>query len=63
LKHAAINCDKFVFYDAITKNDIWSEEYYQKAKSNGDLGQRMHDAFETLLKWVIKTVLLLAVIF
>jgi hypothetical protein len=26
-----INCDKFVFYDAITKNDIWSEEYYQKA--------------------------------
>jgi hypothetical protein len=25
------------------------------------LGQRMHDAFETLLKWVIKTVLSLAV--
>jgi hypothetical protein len=33
----------------------------KKPKNNGDLGQRMHDAFETLLKWVIKTVLSLAV--
>jgi rSAM/selenodomain-associated transferase 1 len=48
----AINCDKFVFYDTkITKNDIWSEEYYQKKlQTNGDLGQRMHDAFETLFE-------------
>jgi rSAM/selenodomain-associated transferase 1 len=48
----AINCDKFVFYDsAITDNDIWSEEYYQKKiQTTGDLGQRMHDAFETLFE-------------
>jgi hypothetical protein len=47
-----INCDKFVFYDtAITENDIWSEEYYQKKlQTNSDLGQRMHDAFEILFE-------------
>jgi hypothetical protein len=32
----------------------------KKLQTNGDLGQRMHDAFETLLKWGIKTVLSLA---
>jgi hypothetical protein len=30
----------------------------KKIQSDGDLGQRMHDAFETLLKWGIKTALL-----
>jgi hypothetical protein len=29
----------------------------KKLQTNGDLGQRMHDAFETLLKWGTKTVL------
>jgi hypothetical protein len=29
-----------------------------KKDTDGDLGQRMHDAFETLLKWGIKTALL-----
>jgi hypothetical protein len=53
----AIKCDKFVFYDAtINDNDIWSTDIIKK--SDGDLGQRMHDAFETLLKWGIKTALL-----
>ena len=47
-----IECDKFVFYDAtINNNDIWSVEYYKKKiQSDGDLGQRMYDAFETLFK-------------
>jgi hypothetical protein len=49
-----------LFYDAtINDNDIWSTECYKKKiQSDGDLGQRMHDAFETLLKWGIKTALL-----
>lgn len=48
----AIDCDKFVFYDnSIIEDDIWSEEYYQKKlQSHGDLGQRMHDAFEILFE-------------
>ena len=47
----AIACDKFVFYDtAIVDNDIWSNEFYQKRlQSTGDLGQRMEQAFESLL--------------
>jgi rSAM/selenodomain-associated transferase 1 len=47
-----IECDKFVFYDAaINHNDIWSTECYKKkTQSDGDLGQRMYDAFETLFK-------------
>jgi hypothetical protein len=55
----AIKSDKFVFYDVSINNDIWSTECYKKKiQSDGDLGQRMHDAFETLLKWGIKTALL-----
>jgi rSAM/selenodomain-associated transferase 1 len=48
----AIKSDKFVFYDvSINDNDIWSTECYKKKiQSDGDLGQRMHDAFETLFK-------------
>ena len=48
----AIDCDKFVFYDSeIVENDIWSGTSYQKKlQSNGDLGQRMHDAFKTLFE-------------
>jgi hypothetical protein len=33
-----------------------SRYYKKKIQSDGDLGQ-MHDAFETLLKWGIKTAL------
>jgi hypothetical protein len=55
----AIKSDKFVFDVSINDNDIWSTECYKKKiQSDGDLGQRMHDAFETLLKWGIKTALL-----
>jgi rSAM/selenodomain-associated transferase 1 len=48
----AIDCDKFVFYDSeIEENDIWSGTSYQKKlQSNGDLGQRMHEAFKTLFE-------------
>lgn len=48
----AIDCDKFVFYDSeIVDNDIWSGTSYQKKlQSNGDLGQRMHEAFKTLFE-------------
>jgi hypothetical protein len=48
----ALDCDKFVFYDAaIAENDIWSTAIYQKKlQVTGDLGKRMYDAFETLFK-------------
>ena len=48
----AIDCDKFVFYDSeIVEDDIWPRAFYQKKlQSNGDLGQRMHDAFKTLFE-------------
>lgn len=48
----SIDCDKFVFYDSgIVEDDIWSREFYQKKlQVNGDLGQRMHDAFEILFE-------------
>ncbi|TDE03585.1 TIGR04282 family arsenosugar biosynthesis glycosyltransferase [Flavobacterium hiemivividum] len=48
----AIDCDKFVFYDTnIIEEDIWSLEFYQKKlQSEGDLGQRMYQAFESLFK-------------
>lgn len=48
----AIDCDKFVFYDTnIIEEDIWSPEFYQKKlQSEGDLGQRMYQAFESLFK-------------
>ena len=47
-----VNCDKFVFYDStIVEDDIWSKEFYhKKLQSSGDLGKRMHDAFETLFE-------------
>lgn len=48
----AIDCDKFVFYDTtIVEDDIWSNEFYQKKlQSEGDLGQRMQRAFESLFE-------------
>lgn len=46
---ADLECDKMVFYaDHITYDDLWSEQVFQKdVQSNGDLGDRMHDAFAT----------------
>lgn len=45
-----LSCDKFVFYDSeITENDLWNPEIYnKKQQSNGDLGQRMQNAFDYL---------------
>lgn len=49
---SSVDCDRFVFYDtAIIEDDIWPAAFYQKKlQSNGDLGQRMHHAFEILFK-------------
>jgi hypothetical protein len=46
-----LDCDKYVFYDTtIIENDIWDNEFYQKKpQTEGDLGNRMHAAFEELL--------------
>lgn len=48
----AIDCDKFVFYDTeIINDDIWSEEFYiKKLQANGDLGDRMQQAFDSLFE-------------
>ena len=46
----SIDCDKFVFYDTtITQDDIWDTQFYtKKLQSHGDLGTRMHNAFQAL---------------
>lgn len=45
-----LSYDKYVFYDSeITENDLWNPEIYnKKQQSNGDLGQRMQNAFDNL---------------
>ncbi|MCW2118789.1 TIGR04282 family arsenosugar biosynthesis glycosyltransferase [Flavobacterium sp. 7A] len=45
-----LDCDKYVFYDSqIIEDDIWDNEIYnKKLQADGDLGQRMKAAFETL---------------
>lgn len=47
-----LHCDKYVFYaDEITANDIWENNNYKKnLQTNGDLGKRMHAAFDVLFK-------------
>lgn len=46
----AVSADKFIFYaDEIASNDIWQRPGYFKMKQvNGDLGQRMFNAFKYL---------------
>lgn len=46
------DCDKFVFYDShVSKNDLWPESIYQKKlQIEGDLGQRMQTAFDSLFE-------------
>lgn len=43
--------DKFVFYgDCINNNDLWLNNLYQKQQQQGiDLGERMRNAFESVL--------------
>jgi rSAM/selenodomain-associated transferase 1 len=42
----SIYADKFIFYvDSIAENDIWND-YHKLVQSNGDLGQRMQNAFQ-----------------
>ncbi|WP_366184347.1 TIGR04282 family arsenosugar biosynthesis glycosyltransferase [Flavobacterium ovatum] len=45
-----LDCDKYVFYDTmIIENDIWDNKtYHKKLQTEGDLGERMHAAFEEL---------------
>jgi hypothetical protein len=54
----AIKSDKFVFTMLALMTMIFGLPNVIKKDTDGDLGQRMHDAFETLLKWGIKTALL-----
>lgn len=46
-----VDCDRFVFYDQeIIKDDDWESTSFQKQKQHpGDLGQRMKDAFTSVL--------------
>lgn len=57
LQHTAnvskeVVADRFVFYsEKIITNDIWQLEYFNKMLQSGsDLGERMQNAFETLLQ-------------
>ncbi|WPR71411.1 TIGR04282 family arsenosugar biosynthesis glycosyltransferase [Flavobacterium sp. NG2] len=45
-----LDCDKYVFYDTIViENDIWNpNDYHKKVQVSGDLGTKMHAAFELL---------------
>jgi hypothetical protein len=54
----ALSNDKFVFTMLALMTMIFLPNVIKKDTIWWDLGQRMHDAFETLLKWGIKTALL-----
>lgn len=45
-------CKKYIFYaDYINETDIWENESFSKQLQKGDsLGERMQDAFKTILK-------------
>lgn len=45
-------CDRYVFYaDGISLNDHWLDNVYVKRnQADGDLGTRMHHAFDTLFQ-------------
>ncbi len=47
-----VNADKVVFYaDDIQEDDMWRQkDYFKQKQANGDLGQRMNDAFAIVLK-------------
>ena len=53
--------DKFVFYaNEIPEKDIWPNEFYQKnLQINGDIGQKMHHAFQEVFKQDYKEVILI----
>lgn len=46
-----IDCDRYVFYDqSIIKNDDWNnQDFHKKQQTTGDLGSRMHNAFNEVL--------------
>ena len=46
-----LSCDVFVFYDLfIDTNDLWNEEkFFKKLQIKGNLGEKMLNAFETIL--------------
>ena len=56
LQHTAniakkVNADRFIFYsESINYNDIWDTKFFNKKLQTGnDLGERMQNAFKTLL--------------
>lgn len=55
------DCHKVVFYsDFVDKNDIWDENvYHKKVQLGGDLGERMKNAFRTMLDKGFKKILII----
>ena len=56
----SLNCNRYLFYDTeIQKNDMWSNEHFIKSvQSDGDLGNRMSSAFQTVLTMENKAVII-----
>lgn len=45
----SVNIDKYLYYSDYIADDEWDENtYHKRVQSNGDLGQRMRSAFESL---------------
>ena len=46
-----LNCDHFIFYsDYVEQNDDWKKTYHKAVQGGKDLGERMKNAFETVLQ-------------
>lgn len=56
-----LSCDKLVYYaDEIPEQDLWTEEGFQRYRqAAGDLGERMHMAFEDAFAQNYKKVLII----
>ena len=48
----AVDADKIVFYAGeIEENDMWQrKDYFKQKQTDGDLGHRMNDAFDTVFR-------------
>lgn len=56
-----LDCDRWVFYaDELGRGDLWEEKQYHKAlQQGGDLGKRMHHAFQTLFNKGYRSVIII----
>jgi len=57
----SLSIDKFVFYsDYIEQNDVWDNEFYFKqVQSGNDLGERMMNAFTSILNTAYNRVVII----